>query len=239
MIKSRQPPSTYSTLYSKYPTRKPSLPVKRTLSSASNHSCMSDRIVYSHSKELPHSDWSTKKVLKNNTTHNNASHPHNNLNPIPENSLKPRNDHLLTGFQWLIIMRHCYHLENKKRGASTIKTRTLATFIKNRMYPDSVWNKILVMPHEKKFTTLDIAARLDKDPRSKFNLDDIFGFIGKGYIEDPSDGQESAAETARFIDNLKTHPDHIASNPRPKNQNVAPAVFKTEPSEQGKIKVYK
>ena len=61
------------------------------------------------------------------------------------------------------------------------------------MYPDSVWNKILVMPHEKKFTTSEIVQRLETSARNKLNLDDIFCFLAQGYMDENIDGQESAA----------------------------------------------
>lgn len=129
-------------------------------------------------------DSKNLKVKKNPhlSPHTNA-HVNSSSSMLANVETKNRNEHFLTGFQWLIIMRHCYHVENKKRGANSIKLRTLVAFLKNKMYPDSIWNKILVMPHEKKFLNSDITQRLERDARSKLNLDDIFSFIAKGYLD--------------------------------------------------------
>ena len=75
----------------------------------------------------------------------------NKLNLSAAEPIK-KSEHMLTGFQWLIIMRHCFHIENKRRSANSIKQRTLINYIKNKMYPDPLWNKIHVVENESKLT---------------------------------------------------------------------------------------
>lgn len=190
MIKARQPVSKPKT----QPARKPSLPVKRNASVVSNYSsqsCMSDRIIYKRDSQVSrHADSPSPLPT-----------PIRNISILSDKSVKKiksklsagaaemsrKNEHSLTGFQWLIVMRHCFHVENKKRATTHIKQKTLVNFLCNRMYPDSVWNKILVMPNEKVFSGCDVVSRLEKEGKCKLNLDDIFVFVSRGFDEHPGD----------------------------------------------------
>lgn len=51
------------------------------------------------------------KVKKNPHLSHHMNYSLNNNSHIVSNiDTKNRNDHFLTGFQWLIVMRHCYHV---------------------------------------------------------------------------------------------------------------------------------
>ena len=63
----------------------------------------------------------------------------------PKKESTDKDLHSLTSFQWLLIMRHLLHLENKKRSVTHIKQRTLLNCLKNKMYPDSIWSKVLIV----------------------------------------------------------------------------------------------
>lgn len=122
MIKPKQPLNKIKNAI----VRKPSLPIKRTssaLSCASDHSCMSDRIIYKKAALIenpnPSITVNDQRNMLSNTFDNQKSNPIN----ASQRSLKKiknklsvgsevikKNDQKLTGFQWLIIMRHCYHI---------------------------------------------------------------------------------------------------------------------------------
>lgn len=85
----------------------------------------------------------------------------------------------------------------------------MINYLKNKLYPDSLWNKILVVENEGRFTAQDVVAAIEREGKWKLTLDDILGCVGRacgGGIGQGDKGQEeseSAAETARFTENMK------------------------------------
>jgi hypothetical protein len=89
---------------------------------------------------------------------------------------------------------------------NSVKQRTLINYIRNKMYPDSLWSKILVVENETKIGAGELIATVEKEYKWRFTLDDILMCVGKvfagGHPGEDHD-HESAAETARFTENMK------------------------------------
>lgn len=74
------------------------------------------------------------------------------------------------------------------------------------MYPDSLHTKVLVLENETKLSCDEVVHILEKEKKQKLTLDDMLGCLGKYFANSaPHEETESAAETARFTDNMKPH----------------------------------
>ena len=71
--------------------------------------------------------------------------------------------------------------------------------MKNKLYPDSIWNSINAYEYEGKFNNEDIVKLLEHEGKPKMNLDDLLVCTGKLYRNNSQEEHESAAETARFV----------------------------------------
>lgn len=49
------------------------------------------------------------------------------------------------------------------------------------MYPDSVWNKVLVISNESKFKSEEIVEMIEKFNKNKLTLDDLYYSLSKVY----------------------------------------------------------
>lgn len=84
---------------------------------------------------------------------------------------------MLTGFQWLLILRYCYYKNNKKSN----KKRTLIDYVSNRLYPDSIWNSIRAYEYEGKFSSEEIVELIKQEGKMKMNVDDLLVCLSKLY----------------------------------------------------------
>ena len=83
-----------------------------------------------------------------------------------------------------------------------MKQRTAINFVRNKMYPDSIWNKVMVGNNEKKFSTEDICKSIETMEKMKMNLDDLFICVSRLYTDERSEADE-VVETARFVEQMK------------------------------------